>query len=216
MHTVATIRGNEGALGAPFVVPGKAARAVKNMTYASAREIGEYHRRYLAALPIALGRLYASAARWSGPQLDGSVASLRPLGHWFITRILADEPDGLDGLPVWWDDREAPAIFDFMAEGRLTARQLRLTDQVHAYFANVLLNEYPGAHWVSFRGYNPLDIRNGSTMLVLDSDNRPLATDATVHFVPHDVINGKHDPRPDALFEAAIEHLSVGRPALAV
>ncbi len=64
-------------------------------------EAQAYHDSYLASLPGLVERLHARVGRTGGPVLDGSVASLVPLGEWFCAQLAADEPDGLEGYPAW-------------------------------------------------------------------------------------------------------------------
>ncbi|MFP5333731.1 MAG: hypothetical protein ACLGIV_00295 [Actinomycetes bacterium] len=116
-------------------------------------EAEAYRDAYLASLPGLVERLQARVERTGGPALDGSVVSLGPLGEWFCRQLAADEPDGMEGYPAWWvhDPNWKPSPVSLGPQRLLSDRQLRLVDEVGAYFAQVLQRNVPQLEWVVFR-----------------------------------------------------------------
>ncbi|WP_166871537.1 hypothetical protein [Salinibacterium sp. ZJ450] len=145
------------------------------LTYDSAESISEYHDTFLNELQRAQDRLYSRLEHTPEFQPDKTVESLRFLGDWFIDRLKANEPDGDMYLPVWWDMAFPPAGTGTPKDARWTPQQLRLIDQVHAYYVDVLQAQRPDAFWISFKGEHR-DSRNGSTLLVVGNAEMPVIT----------------------------------------
>ena len=102
------------------------------------RTAQEYLERYVASLPEP-GAVARRLAVTGGPVVDTSVEALADLDPWYEKEIQDPTPDGLDGVPLWWD----PAI-----AGRTpTDGQLRLVDEVGAHLAAVLQEAVPSAEW---------------------------------------------------------------------
>ena len=94
------------------------------------RTAQEYLERYVASLPELRERFARRLAATGGPVVDTSVEALADLDPWYEKEIQDPTPDGLDGVPLWWD----PAI-----AGRTpTDAQLRVVDEVGAHLATVL------------------------------------------------------------------------------
>ena len=60
-------------------------------------EAQAYHDAYIGELPSLVERLRRRVERTGGPELDGSLEGLGPLGAWFVDQLAKDEPDGLEG-----------------------------------------------------------------------------------------------------------------------
>ena len=67
------------------------------------RTAREYLERYVASLPELRERFARRLAVTGGPVVDTSVESLADLDPWYEREIQDPTPDGLDGMPLWWD-----------------------------------------------------------------------------------------------------------------
>ncbi|MFP5333732.1 MAG: hypothetical protein ACLGIV_00300 [Actinomycetes bacterium] len=168
-------------------------------------EAEAYYDADLASLPGLVERLQAWVERTGGPGLDGSVDGLDPLGEWFSRQLAADEPDGLEGYPVWWvhDPNWKPSPVLTGPQGRLSDRQLRLVDEVGAYFAQVLQRNVPQLEWVVFRP--PKRQRNAAEHRTMLQAPNGLVWDP-VRMVYSMAIGQeiyRRDPEPDTLLRIA-------------
>jgi hypothetical protein len=167
------------------------------------REAEVYRQAYLAGLPHLVERLQQRLARTGGPTADGSVAALAPLGAWLVEQLDRDEPDGLEGTPRWWVDTPGSPAADDEPGELLTDSQLRLVDEVGAYFATVLTSAIPEATWIVFhdKRHKNNDAEN-KTMLRLP--NKDVVNPAT--FVYRVAIRRclyQREPEPNVLYEFA-------------
>lgn len=135
--------------------------------YASREEVADADRQYRAGIIDALDRF---AVRWRGAgrdELDGSVESLLTVGEFFLSEV---RNPAVHAPPTWvppWWDPEAPLATGGPTEERPLSRdQLMLIDEVHAYYAEIVLSHCPGAHWTIYKG-SKKEWRNGKTVLWL-------------------------------------------------
>lgn len=133
----------------------------------SKAEIAVAHVAYRKGIIAAQSRLREHHAATGGPRADGSVESLAEICGWFLKQLEDEQDDSSNAwVPAWWDPTKPLAGSGDERAGPFTGQQLRLIDEVHAYVAEVLMNEIPTAEWVIYKG-SKKDLRNGSTVLQL-------------------------------------------------
>jgi hypothetical protein len=138
-----------------------------NLMSASKAEIAVADAAYRRGIVLAQARLREHLLAAGGPEANGSVESLAAIGSWFLQHIQdADDGSVVESIPAWWDPSFPVAGSGVEGDGPFTGQQLRLIDEVHAYVAEVLMNEIPGAQWEIYKG-SKKDLRNGSTVLKL-------------------------------------------------
>lgn len=120
--------------------------------------------RWTGAEPERRRELHALAAQTDGPDLDGSLDSLRPFNVWLLERSGEAMTDRMPGRPEWvWS--ESAKIPDSL---------WRLADLAATYVADVLRAQVPDASWVCFRTSDKRDDRNGMPMLDLGWPTNPI------------------------------------------
>lgn len=138
-----------------------------NLMDASREEVAEADRQYRAGIVDALARF---AARWADAghdALHGSVESLLAVGEYFLSEIRSPTVHAPPAwLPAWWDPQAPLATGAPTEERPLTRDQLMLIDEVHAYYAEVVMSHAPAAHWAIYKG-SKKEWRNGKTVLYL-------------------------------------------------
>ena len=138
-----------------------------NLMHSSRDEVAEADRRYRAGIVDASARF---AVRWAGTgreMLDGSVESLLAVGAFFLSEIPRPAVHAPPTwLPAWWDTQSPLTIGEPTEDRPLSRDQLMLIDEVHAYYAHVVLSHCPGASWTIYRG-SKKEWRNGKTVMRL-------------------------------------------------
>ena len=138
-----------------------------NLMNASKAEIAAADAAYRVGVVHGQARLRDHLRDTGGPEVDGRLESLAALGAWFLQHIEA-KPDSAaeEWIPAWWDPNAPLADSGSEHPGPFTGQQLRLIDEVHAYVAEVILNEILGAEWTIYK-WGKRDVRNGKTVLKL-------------------------------------------------
>lgn len=157
---------------------------------------------YLRGIAEARIRFRAHLRESGGPEADGTRESLAAVGAWFLHHLRDNSRDRKDPwLPAWWNPRTPLAGSREKGAAPFTRQQLRLIDEVHAYVAEVLLNEIPGAEWVIYTAHKR-ESRYGQTVLKLGRNTYDFPL-SLVYGVAIDVVRLERTVDEDVLLDAA-------------
>ena len=121
---------------------------------------------FVADMPLRRAQLRERIAATRGPELDGSLESLRPLNVWYIRTALSGEPDGWDWWPLWLE-RSAPPTnpMPHVFGNPVPDDVIRLWELVAVYVGDVMLPLMPPSRWVCFRARQFREVINGQPMI---------------------------------------------------
>lgn len=171
---------------------------------ASKAEMQAAHEAYLLGIEEARNRIREHLRESGGPQADGRLESLRGIGAWFLKTLFAGPGAPADDrLPSWWDPEKPLAGSGAPAAAPITAQQLLLIDEVHAYVSEVLMNAIPHAEWVIYTA-EKREWRYGQTVLRIAKKKYSFPLSLVYGIALHVVAEGT-SVSADVLLDAALQ-----------